>query len=215
MSRQIIGLDLEMTGTDWTENKIIQVGLCLDPRDDAENFVSDVGWKKDEYLYNPKSLEVIKWEHERIWAGPPADEVEDALIEWCEAHGITKQGLIPVGYGVKAFDMPFIGNTWPRFSEYFIRPNNINSLYYNFTFRCCDLTDVTYGMIGAVPSNKDKKKYGFDGWKRAGKKYGEAELSMIGIEPNWHDAGYDARQAMMALEYFNKERGHESVSISN
>ena len=207
MARTLIGLDCEMTGTDWTAHKLIQIGLCLDPRDETKNFVADVGWPKGTYKYNQESLNVIKWDFDRIEAGDYDYEVENDILNWCAANDLKEKSLVPVGYAVKTFDMPFVLNTFPRFAEYFIFPN-VNGPYRPYLCRACDLTDVTYGMTygrtGTAKSNKGRPEdWGFDGWKRAGKQYAVAELTKLGDTRTFHDAGYDAKAAMLALEFYN------------
>jgi len=196
-SRTLIGLDLEMTGTDWTAHKAIQIGLCLDPRDETKNFVADVGWAKGNYEYNPKSLEVIGWDFDRIEAGRYDWEVENDILNWCEDNNLKKQSLIPVGYAVKSFDMPFVLNTFPRFAEYFIFPN-VEGPYRPYLCRTCDLTDMTYGMT----FGRGERGWGFDGWKRAAKTYAVQELTKLEDARTFHDAGYDAKAAMLALEFY-------------
>lgn len=202
MTRKIfVGLDCEMTGTNYMQHSLIQIGMSImDPRDESKFFVSDVGW--DNFEYDPESLAVIKWDPRRIFDGPKSIEVEKAILDFFEKNGITKSSLVPVGYAVKTFDMPFVQNTFPGILDYFIRPRN---LYNPFLYRCVDLSDVNYAM-GYMGGKKEFVRFGLGkgAWKKAAKMYAILELEKMGIKENWHDAGYDARAAMLCLEFYTR-----------
>lgn len=196
MSRIYVGLDCEMSGTDVLEHKLIQIGISFDARSQSKNFVSDVGWEKGTYRYDPESLQVIEWDFSRIEAGPPAYKVETKILEFFEENDVGPGSAIPVGWAVGRFDMPFVKATFPNIWHYFVWPkanqNNVVAL---------DLTYVamTFGF------NNTKKELGYNGWKKASKRYAQTELEKIGVSAQWHDAGYDARAAILCLEYFRSQ----------
>ena len=210
MTRTYIGIDAEMTGTDYTKHKLIQIGLSIDPRTPRKNFVADVGWPAGTYQYDPESLRVIQWEHDRITAGAAAYDVETDLLAWLEEMGVKEKSIIPVGFAVRTFDMPFIHVTFPRIIKYFVRPapRGLPSDHNPYIYRCCDLTDYTLALgVKPDPTVKRKKDaWSFDGWKRAGKRYAEAELRRLGETTTWHDALFDAKAAMLHLEFYNNYR---------
>lgn len=206
MSRTYVGIDCEMTGTDWASYKLIQVGFTIDARVESKCFKSDIGWT--DYAYMRESLAVNRFTLERIEAGPPVATVEAKLIEWLEEMGLEEADIIPVGFGVRTFDMPFIAATFSgEAMKYFIRPKprGLPSDASPYLYRCCDLTDYTLGIASNMDRSQ-RKLYGEMAWKRAGKEYSKRELEKVGVEPDWHDALYDARAALLQLEFYSNQR---------
>lgn len=201
MGRMYCGLDLEMTGTDVWEHRLIQVGISFDPRDETKNFVSDVGWAKGNYEYQEEALQVIRWDFSRIESGPSFIIVGDRIASFFEEMGAQKGKVIPCGFAVGSFDMPFMAQTFPWIMEYFVKPQKAPI----YSYRVVDLSQVAM----AFGWNHSKNEWGYKAWKKASKEYAESELEEIGINPQWHDAGYDAKAAILAMEFFTlqiKER---------
>jgi len=214
MSRTYVGIDAEMTGTDYLTHRLIQVGFTVDARDSAKCFRSDVGWENGNYRYQDEALVVNRFTHERIRTGPKVDEVESKLLTWFKEVGLEESSIIPVGFAVRTFDMPFINRTFStEVMKYFIRPKprGLPSDHSPFLYRCSDLTDYTLGMAYGIERSQ-RKLYGEQAWKRAGKEYAQRELAKAGVEPDWHDALYDARAALLQMEFYSNQRIKPSES---
>lgn len=206
MPRTYVGIDCEMTGTDYSTYKLIQVGFTVDPRIEDKCFKSDIGWT--EYNFQKEALEINRFTTERIEAGPPVQEVETKLLAWFEKVELEETGIIPVGFAVRTFDMPFLAATFsPDLMKFFIRPKprGLPSDSSPYLYRCCDLTDYTLGM-GSNIDRSQRKLYGEMAWKRAGKTYARRELEKVGVVPDWHDALYDARAALLQMEFYTNQR---------
>lgn len=208
MTRAYVGIDCEMSGTDYLTYRLIQVGFSLDARDESKCFKSDIGWEVGDFEYQPEALRVNRFTVERITSGPSSTSVEGKLLAWFEEMGLKEASIIPVGFAVRTFDMPFIDYTFSKeVMGYFIRPKprGLPSDSNPYLYRCSDLTDYTLGMAYGI-ERRQRKLYGEMAWKRAGKEYAQRELAKVGVEPDWHDALYDARAALLQMEFYSNQR---------
>lgn len=183
-----VGLDGEMTHTELSEDgKLCQIGVAFTP----ENFCcAIIGWAKDAMYCNPQSMAVHGISEETLINWPARSwHVDKTLWEYLLANGASaeKKLLIPIGFNVMAFDMPFVRDALP------------NS-YLLFSRRGIDLNAVCFTMDdqilyeGSRPTAK--------GWKRMAKEYANEKLADSGQAP--HDAGYDARQALYAWQFLRE-----------
>lgn len=196
-----VGLDGEMTGTEITEGAwLCQIGVAADY---YGTFAYDITVPKvAQSLAQPQALAVNGFTPERMSAGTPQQEVDEYLYEFLLRIGgdPEKKVLIPVGWNVGAFDMPFVRRFLPR-------------SYSLFSRRTVDLNALCYSMGGITPYQGGIPTH--KGWKRLAKKkaevilgtsYGDAnwhdaEWSRRSFEPNWHDAGYDAAASLVAWRW--------------
>ena len=184
--RHFIGLDGEMSGTALTTHRLIEIGVAP-PTGDV--FDSMIGWPTG-CAYEPEALRVIGRDASGLRLGPVAAEVDAQLVNWARAQGYVTGSMVPVGWGVSTFDLPFVVQTLPRFAEFLSHHTvELNALCYAAAGTgTADAVDVSSG--GA-----------FNRWRRAAKSAAEAALAEAGHPPGWHRAGYDARASLEAWRW--------------
>lgn len=185
-----IGLDGEMTGPEISEGHVlIQIGASIE----GETFVSDIGWPAG-YPYTEIAMEVNGIPHERIWEtykhGLTADRTDQGLRSWLLDHGASedKKVLVPVGFNVGSFDMPFVRKFLPESYKLFSR-------------RALDLNALCFGMEGLLYGGSTPL---WTGWKRMAKGWADMVLAANDSgDQDWrpHNAGYDAAQAVECLNF--------------
>lgn len=147
-------------------------------------FCADVHWSEGSYVWSPQAFEVNRFTHERILNAPyAADEVDDQLAEWLEDLGAEPRQVIPIGWNVGSFDMPFVRRTFPSAGRF-------------FPHRSLDLNSVCFTMSGLMDTGGTPAEW--DGIKRMANRYAE---EMLGGEAEWHDALYDAKASVLAWRY--------------
>ena len=195
------GLDGEMTGSGSRESgpaaekyQLIQIGLAtmqIGERPEAIVFVpktlrtytSDIGYQQ--WNSQVQAMEVNKFTSERIRAGPIPSAVDADAAKWLDERvGPGKRDLHAVGWNVGSFDMPFVARYLPN-------------LFDRFSYRSVDLNSIIFSMADTDDEYK--------ALKHKAKTRAESALRVIGIEPNYHDAGYDAASALMAFKYLREE----------
>lgn len=190
-----IGVDGEMTGSDGTtlrpeeKYQLIQIGVATKK---GEHFVSDIGYDKYEFLQ--ASLDVTGFTDERIRGGPPSEAVDGWLVKWLDERGLIR-GLIPVGFGVSYWDMPFVRKYLPAFTTL-------------LSHRSVELGAVcaTLSLVHNIPAKKISRK---------SKEYARVKLIEEGVPSNWHDAGYDARAALYSWEYLRHLTGQTTEAVKS
>lgn len=175
MPARFIGVDGEMTGTDGPAvHQLIQIGVATSP---DEVFVSNIGF--DAWQENVESMQIHGLSPELIRSAPRPDDVDAALCGWLADKVVgAERGLIPVGWNVAAFDLPYVRHYLPRFSTHLSR-------------RSVDLNAVCFTVAGTAGSR----------WKtlrKRSKRFAEEKLGRA----DWHEAGYDAAAALLSWEYF-------------
>lgn len=201
-SFRFIGLDGEMSGSGSREPgtvaskkyALLQIGLATmkmgerpDPvvlrPDTLRTFVSDLGY--DTWNSQPEAMEVNKFTADRIQAGPRPGLVDSNACAWLNKRlgfredSTARRDLHAVGWNVGAFDMPFVREYLPMLGS-------------RFSYRSVDLNSIVYSMADTEDEYKEIK-----GKAKSG---AEVLLRNHGIEPNHHDAGYDAMLALMAFK---------------
>jgi hypothetical protein len=197
MSLLYVGCDLETSGTEVDQGHVpIQIGISLGVKPD-ENFCSKIAWYPEEMVWSDRSAEVHKIPREQVtqvgykyWYLDRA-HVDFLIIEWLRGiypSGI-KQGnhfVIPIGWNVGQFDLPFIKRYLPLFNSYISR-------------RTIDLNAVVYTMDGQIEHGGSYPTY--KGWKKMSKDYAAAILEKCNFQTTWHDAGYDAAAGLLSWEF--------------
>ena len=180
-----VGLDCETTGSHPKSGEVasqtyqlIQIGLAVfDAEGELQTFSSDVGY--DEWNSEQEAMDVNKFTPERIKAGPKASAVDTKACEWLDAHvGTGKRGLLMVGLNVAGYDMPFVRQYLPKMAD-------------RFSYRSVDLNAIIF----AQSSTDDD----FREFKSMLKNDAVEMLKAEYMEPNWHDAQFDAAAALMML----------------
>ena len=200
-----VGLDGEMTGSGsrdrkriaFKEYQLIQIGLAtMDAEpltkyhsglvfkpETLRTFTSDIGY--DEWNSQPQAMEVNKFTSERIKAGPPQETVDrDASIFLDERFGEGVRDLHAVGWNVGSFDMPFVREYLPWIAD-------------RFSYRSVDLNSILFSVVDTDDQYKELK--------RKAKSGAEIILRQMGIQKNFHDAGYDAANALIAFKLLREE----------
>jgi DNA polymerase III epsilon subunit-like protein len=170
-----VGLDIETTGSDPKVHSLIQVGLASGL---GEWMSCDVRPYSASYVVEEEAMKVNGFTVERVEAGFPQEQADEMCSEWL-AKRFGDERLIPVGWSVGTFDMPFIRKTLPLTAAH-------------FGHRSCDLNAV---LFAKTFSTGWKVKGSFDQLKRGTK---ERVAELLGWE-HWHDAGYDALASLAAL----------------
>jgi len=164
---------------------LIQIGAAFDA---TERFSALLGWPEDSYFKTDRAMAVHGLDLVTISAADPPAEVDAQLEQWLLARGADceKRALVPVGYNVGAFDLPF-GAFLPRTSQLLSR-------------RVVDLNAFCLAYEGRGPYQGSLPT--FSGWKRLTKRYAAEKLTAVGLEESWHDAGYDAAAAIVQVAFF-------------
>ena len=191
MPNTFIGLDGEMTAADLSAGgRLIQIGLAVGEGED-DRITALIGWSEGDYFAEPVAMGVHGIPPETIHAAPRAPEVDERLRDWCLVRGATedRRTLVTVGWNVGAFDLPFVQHCLPRTFALLSR-------------RSVDLNAVCITLGGAAEHGGSRPKW--TGWKRMSKRAAEDRLSALGVEPQWHDAGYDALASLFAWEWIRE-----------
>jgi len=195
MPNVFIGLDGEMTGNNVSEgHALCQVGVYFPDEDQRVTY--DIGhpfptqYQDRALAVNGFTMDRVHTLYEEGHNQYYADNrlVEECVRRWGSGRHDTpypETRLVPVGWNVGAFDMPFVRKYLPRFSEWVSR-------------RTVDLNAVVFSMEGieadgGVPTWK--------GWKRKSKRHAEQLLLRAGEPVMWHDAGFDAEAAYYSWNY--------------
>jgi hypothetical protein len=180
MTKRLIGLDGEMSDSELADGAVlIQIGVAFDA---TERFSALLGW-------TDRAMAVHGIDPLAIAAADPPAEVDAQLEQWLLARGADsdKRALVPVGYNVGAFDLPFVAAYLQRTSQLLSR-------------RVVDLNAFCLAYEGRVPYEGSLPT--FSGWKRLAQRYATKKLAAVGLEENLHDAGYDAVSAILQVEFF-------------
>jgi hypothetical protein len=187
MTKRLIGLDGEMSDSELADGAVlIQIGVAFDA---TERFSALLGWPDGSYFKTDRAMAVHGIDPVAIAEADPPAEVDAQLEAWLLARGADseKRALVPVGYNVGAFDLPFVAAYLPRTSQLLSR-------------RVVDLNAFCLAYEGQVPYEGSLPT--FSGWKRLAKRYAAEKLAAVGLEESWHDAGYDAAAAILQVAFF-------------
>jgi hypothetical protein len=182
--RHLVGLDGEMSGSDPQRHRLIQIGVAAVSSDAVSH---RIGWPG--CPFEPQALSAIGWTVAELAEGPPATAVDRTLVEWAVASGFGRESIVPIGWGVSTFDLPFVRRYLPEFSEY-------------LSHHAVELNAVCYAIADVVPL--DGVRPSFEEWRRAAKDAAEKRLAAAGVPARWHDAGYDAQAALACWEWLRE-----------
>ncbi len=201
MTAHFIGLDLETSGTEIEEGAVpIQLGMAVLGEDGAEPdiFKSNIGWPgfngppaRDTFpSWSDEAEGVHNLTQDTVMRSPSAVAVGLTAREWINVtcEGENRAVIIPVGWNISSFDMPFIKRYLP----------GVQAI---MSYRSVDLNAVCFSIAAAgLPSPLGGR------WKlqtlrkivhqvsgaKAAISYGGHEL--------WHDAAFDALASLYAWE---------------
>ena len=193
MAMTLIGLDGEMSDSELDKGAVlVQIGVAFS---DSERFCSLIGWEEGSYFASDKGMGAHGIAAADIAAGPRAVEVDEALEAFLVAglakrgYGVDAKRLVPVGFNVGGFDLPFVASYLPR--SYALLSRRVVDL--NAFLMTFDAKKLEYQ--GATPK--------WSGWKRMAVAYAAEKIKAAGIEETRHDAGYDALEALYVLEFLS------------
>jgi len=197
MAMVLLGLDGEMSDSELSEGAVlVQIGVAFSV---SERFSSLVGWPEGSYFASEKGMGAHGIAASEIARAPRSDEVDDALVAFL-TEGLARRGLgtdakrlVPVGFNVGGFDLPFVAAYLPR--SYAMLSRRVVDL--NAFLMSYDAQKKVYE--GASPK--------WSGWKRMAVSYAAKNIEEVGIAVTRHDAGYDALEALYALEFLTTVAG--------
>jgi len=189
MSYLYIGLDGEMSSSELSEGgKLIQIGLFT-----QDGYQLSMKINPGECQWSERAFEVHGITLESLQSAPLPDEVDSQVYDWLIAIGVdtsSRGKIIPVGFNVGAFDMPFVKDSLPK-------------SYSLFSRRTVDLNALCFALDYKEENGMPVKAAT---WKKRAKAYA---IEKIGTE-NQHDAGWDAEMHLRSYEYLrgiiNNER---------
>jgi hypothetical protein len=187
MTKRLIGLDGEISDSELADGAVlVQIGVAFDA---CERFSTVLGWPADSDFRTNRAMAVHGIDPATIAAADPPAEVGAQLEQWLLARGADsdKRALVPVGYNVGAFALPFVRAYLPRTGQLLSR-------------RVVDLNAFCLAYEGQDPYEGLLST--FSGWKRPANRYAAEKLAADGLEESWHDAGDDAAAAILQLEFF-------------
>lgn len=187
----LAGLDIETTGTDLNAgHRLIQIGISvLDIETGTVNDYSSDVRPVGKVAIDEGALKVNKFTKKRI-SNAPSQTAVDTMI-WSEMLKVYKHdSLIPVGWNVILFDMPFIRRELPLIAGMFTYPTPQRST------RAIDL--MSLGLYYSHLTGKPYEGVRDDVRAEVAKR--------MGVN-NEHDALYDAKAALEALNVYKELMG--------
>lgn len=197
---EYVGLDIESSGGPYQKPgekptfqvyQVIQIGLAR-LKDDSllgemPVWMSTlIGHDESKLAWDPKAAEVHKIPREAIVNAQTkrSVEVDRMLVEWLDNQGIGK--VVPVGFAVQGFDLPFVREYLPEFSK-------------RVSMRGVDLNAIVFTVSAATGM-------GFEQIKNAAKEYAKRMILQTTsfAEDRSHDAGFDALQALFSFDFFRR-----------
>lgn len=189
-----IGLDLETSGTDIDAGSVpIQVGVSVGSYSHMKSLIG--GW---EFNKQPSSAYPATWDDRAALihnidpslVGPDCDPEEwPTVVDRKVVSFLTRianvgpREAVLVGWNVGTFDFPFVRQFLPATAAL-------------CSYRFVDLNAVVFSMAeaGRRRAYQPDQAIGAKAWKARAKKAAER---MMGGEPKWHDAGYDATASLL------------------
>lgn len=198
----LVGFDAEMTGLDPAAgHRLVQVGVAL-PRGSIDGdeppaldlWSQDIGWSDGDYTWTEEALSINGFTHDRITKGPAANTVDTLLANWLAERGggPGQKLIIPVGWRVADADLPFIRRTLPQTASAIVGP-------------AVELFGVARSFAGRV--HRHGRLLGYRDLVDESQEWAQQELERRGMEPAWHDAGYDAAAGALAWWWLRSQIG--------
>lgn len=180
--KRFIGLDIETTGLNPdTGCRVIQIALALD---NGVTIVHDVR-PNGLIAYEPEAMVINGFTVARIEAANDPHTVLIRTLYQLRQHVKDDDELIAVGFNVGSFDLRFL------------REDYFQALVARFSHRCVDLTAFTMLMsVQEMRTHADVKEE-----LRA--RIEPVMLNKYRLNPQWHDAGYDAMAALETFRYLS------------
>lgn len=173
-----IGLDFEATGTNpWGLSVPIQIGLALVDGSEFSSYIG--GWTFPPYEWNDEAYEVHRISKDDVTNKYPDVATVDSLAAAWLAGMIGSTGRmwhIAVGWNIASYDRQFITRWMPL----------LNSL---ISYRSVDLNTLLFYKTDTEQEYVALKK-----------RWNEETEQHLFIQPQYHDALYDAKRALRTWE---------------
>lgn len=183
------------------KGRLIQLGVSFD-RFTCEKV--NIGWSIDDMDWQEQAAKVHQIPLEEVTSKfPSAYDADDELFERIRVfYPDGERFIVPIGWNVASFDLPFIRFALPKFFTLVSR-------------RSIDLNAVVYSMdhLFKIPGNKDT--VGYTTLKKQSKIYARWKLLERGIEYRPHDAGWDAQMSILCYDYFRLVMSGNIPNLSN
>lgn len=169
---------------------LVQIGAAFE---DGSSFGAIIGWPEGSYYASEQGMAAHGISAAAIAHGDPANVVDQRLFVWL-VEGLAGRGLgtdakrlVPVGFNVGAFDLPFVRAYLPL-------------SYGLLSRRVIDLNAFCLALDarGAIYNGSQPK---WSGWKRLAQAEAERRLRAAGETATRHDARFDALEALAALRF--------------
>jgi oligoribonuclease (3'-5' exoribonuclease) len=137
----------------------------------GDTFVSDIN--PGWFKFTEEARKVNGFTDERVRAAPPAAEVDERLSKWLKERGCTENCIVPVGLNCGSFDTPFLRYYLPKTMKLFsYRSVDLNAVM----FTLAEVSGVLFKVI-------------------------KSRAKDFAANPQPHDAGADAKEALMMWDY--------------
>ena len=179
----VVGLDGEMSSANLAKGgRLIQAGFSVLIKGKVEIFSQLLNPGPMEWDINAQKIHGFS--QTQIESALSALEVDELAYQWLLPRGgmLGEGKLIPVGFNVGSFDMPFFLESMPKTASLFSR-------------RSIDLNALCFSLEGMSSGVGKPKK--FTGWKKAIDRETKKVLLALGYKVVKHDAGSDAAQALL------------------
>ena len=186
-----VGLDLETSGTDISAGSVpIQVGVSLGAAANMRSLIGGWEWDNDDRPETWDERAALIHNIDRDLVGVMCDVEEyPTVVDRKVASFLTRMAnvgpneAVLVGWNVGTFDFPFVRKYLP----------NTAALC---SYRFVDLNALCFSMAeaGRRRAYQPDQAIGAKAWKARAKKAAER---MMGGDPKWHDAGYDATASLL------------------
>jgi len=189
----LAGVDIETTGLDLNANhRLIQIGICVKDTETGQVncYTKDVKPIGDMQI-QARALEINKFDLQRIGSAHAGPLVDGGLATELKWDGYTPHSLIPVGWNIGLFDLPFIRHELPAVARLF---------KFNSSESSPRLIDLT--ALGLLYEYKTGTPYA-----EVKTRIKEHCIKTLGRDQE-HDALYDAQAALVALDWFRDELGN-------
>ncbi len=188
----VIGLDGEMSASSRDDGgKLIQAGFAAATSAGIDVFSSLI--RMDGGLWAEQAAAVHQIPRAELSDAPAAPTVDEHAASWMRGHGGRgdRRHLVPVGFNVGAFDLPFFLDTLPATMSYVSR-------------RTIDLNAVCFFLDGShCPARGEALDW--RGWKAAGREFAAERLDTLGVAAGPHDAGWDAAEALVCYDWMRSQ----------
>lgn len=192
VEEKLIGLDGEMSNNDLASgSRLIQAGFAARVGGELKVFSTLISW--EEMDWSERAFQVHGITRKQLQDAPTPAQADAACEAWLLENGGVpgRRSLVAVGFNVVAFDLPFFRQALPQTMTLISR-------------RGVDLNAACFTMDGWDPDPGVKART-WKGWKRSMKRQADTQLAKLGVAGQAHDAGWDAAQALVGLEWLQAQ----------